>query len=155
MYHYLNKLLIYYYIMKNINNENNENIFFSIDENSNQNIISEEIINFSGLLDDFNLNDVDNYNLINYNSYDKGMNEIMYFDYKINYTVKDLLLICEYYGISKEMKTNKCNKEEIIVVLVGFENNPENKDIVLRRQSMWYCINKLKNDKFMKKYVLW
>jgi hypothetical protein len=65
------------------------------------------------------------------------------------------LLICEYYGIAKDLKTNKCNKEEIIVVLVSFENNPENNAIVLRRQQMWYYINNLKADKFMKKYVLW
>ena len=59
------------------------------------------------------------------------------------------------YGISKEMKTNKYNKDVIINVLVDFENNPINIKIVSKRQSMWYCINKLKNDKFMKKYVLW
>ena len=63
--------------------------------------------------------------------------------------------ICDYYGISKEMKSNKYNKEEIINVLVQFENNPINNDIFLRRQKMWYFIDKLKNDKFMKKYVLW
>ena len=52
-------------------------------------------------------------------------------------------------------KGNDYNKEEIINVLVQFENNPINNDIFLRRQSMWYYIDKLKNDKFMKKYVLW
>jgi hypothetical protein len=39
--------------------------------------------------------------------------------------------------------------------LADFESIPLNNTIVLRRQEMWRCINILKNDKFMKKYVLW
>jgi hypothetical protein len=123
----------------------NENVFFSLDE-SDQSDDSNEIPNF---LDDFNftneINDLNN----------EGIIEVMFLDYKLNYTVKELLLICEYYGISKEMKTNKYNKDVIINVLVDFENNPINIKVVSKRQSMWYCIDKLKNDKFMKKYVLW
>ena len=79
----------------------------------------------------------------------------MCYEYKINYTVKELLIICDYYEIAKEIKNNKYNKEEIINALVHFENNPINDEIFMRRQSMWYYIDKLKNDKFMKKYVLW
>jgi hypothetical protein len=130
---------------------NNENIFFLIDDNDdNQN---REITNdFTEMLDD--LNEINSTNQI-YSLSEKNIEEAMYFEYKINYTVKELLLICEYYGIAKELKTNKCNKEEIIIVLVSFENNPENSVIVLRRKQMWYYINNLKEDKFMKKYVLW
>jgi arginine deiminase len=76
-------------------------------------------------------------------------------NYNENYTVKELLLICDYYGFAKELKNNKYNKEEIINVLVHFENEPLNNNIFMRRQSMWYYINELKKDKFMKKYVLW
>jgi hypothetical protein len=76
-------------------------------------------------------------------------------NYNENYTVKELLLICEYYGFAKDLKSNKCNKDEIIQFLVDFERNPNNSDIVFRRQNMWFYINELKNDKFMKKYVLW
>ena len=76
-------------------------------------------------------------------------------NYQDNFTVKELLLICEYYGFSKELKNNKCNKEEIIQVLVSFESNPINSDIVFKRQNMWFYINELKSDKFMKKFVLW
>ena len=75
--------------------------------------------------------------------------------YNENFTVKDLLLICEYYGLAKIIKNNKCNKEEIINILVNFETDEVNRDIVFKRQSMWYYINELKNDKFMKKYILW
>jgi hypothetical protein len=124
---------------------NNENVFFSLDE-SEQSDDSNEIPNF---LDDFNftneINDLNN----------EGIIEVIFVDYKLNYTVKELLLICEYYGIAKELKINKCCKDIIIQILVDFENNPLNNTIVLRRQEMWRCINILKNDKFMKKYVLW
>ena len=76
-------------------------------------------------------------------------------NYHENYTVKELLIICEYYGFAKDLKANKFNKEQIIDYLVAFENDIENTDIVFRRQNMWFYINELKNDKFMKKFVLW
>ena len=76
-------------------------------------------------------------------------------NYKENFTVKELLVICEYYGFLKEIKTNKCNKEEIIEILVNFENDPINNNIVFKRQNLWFYINELKNDKFMKKYIFW
>ena len=76
-------------------------------------------------------------------------------NYNINYTVKQLLQICEYYNISKEIRMTKCNKDEIINIIVLFEHNPVNYDIICRRKQMWFYINELKNDKFMKKYVLW
>ena len=43
-------------------------------------------------------------------------------NYNENFTVKELLIICEYYGFLKEIKNNKCNKEQIIEILVNFEN---------------------------------
>ena len=76
-------------------------------------------------------------------------------NYQENCTVKELLTICEYYGFAKDVKNNKLNKEQIIEVLVAFELDPNNSDIVFKRQNMWFYINELKNDKFMKKYVFW
>ena len=78
-----------------------------------------------------------------------------FINYSENLTVKQLLLICDYYGIGKELKTNKCTKDVIIQILLDFEMNPTNNDIVFKRQNMWFYMNELKNDKFMKKYVLW
>ena len=130
---------------ENDNNTNNENVFFSLDE-SDQSDDSNEIPNF---LDDFNFtNEVNDLN-------NEGIIEVMFVDYKLNYTVKELLLICEYYGLAKELKNQKCCKDLIIIVLVDFESDPLNNTIVLRRQEMWRYINILKNDKIMKKYVLW
>ena len=76
-------------------------------------------------------------------------------NYNENFTVKELLVICEYYGFLKEIKTNKCNKDQIIEILVNFENDPINNEVVFKRQNLWFYINELKNDKFMKKYILW
>ena len=76
-------------------------------------------------------------------------------NYNENYTVKELLIICEYYGFAKDLKNNKYNKEQIIDFLVTFESDQNNSDIVFKRQNMWFYINELKNDKFMKKFVLW
>lgn len=76
-------------------------------------------------------------------------------NYHENYTVKELMLICEYYGFAKDIKANKFNKEQLIDYLVSFETDIANADIVFRRQNMWFYINELKNDKFMKKFVLW
>jgi hypothetical protein len=75
-------------------------------------------------------------------------------NYKINYTVKQLMQICEYYGISKNMKLTKANKDEIINNIVLFENDPCNYDIVIKRNLMWHYIKELKSDKFMKKFIL-
>jgi hypothetical protein len=76
-------------------------------------------------------------------------------NYNINYTVKQLLLICEYYNILKEVKMTKCNKEEIINTVVLFESNPSNYNIACRRKQLWFYINEIKSDKFMKKFILW
>jgi hypothetical protein len=120
----------------------NENVVFLLDETENSN----EMSNFSDDFDFTNeMNDLNN----------EGIIEVISLDYKLNYTVKELLLICEYYGIAKELKVHKCCKDIIIQFLVDFESITSNNTIVLRRQEMWRCINILKNDKFMKKYVLW
>lgn len=123
-----------------------DNISFLIDENEWENREINENIDISTILDDIETNTFD----ININS-----NNLTHFvlNYQLNYTVKQLLQICDYYGIAKELKTNKCTKDEIICILVHFENNDENSEIVFKRQTMWLYINELKNDKFMKKYI--
>jgi hypothetical protein len=130
------------------NNDNcEENVFFSLDETSLDYKNENNIIN--DLLDDF-----DYTNQIN-NLTREEVIESLSIEYEINYNVKDLLLICEYYGIAKELKVQKFCKEMIIYFLIDFENDPLNNTIVLQRKKMWRCMNMLKNDKFMKKYVIW
>ena len=76
-------------------------------------------------------------------------------DYAENYTVKELILICDYYGFSKEIKATKLGKDLLIHCLVEYELDPVNAVNVEKRRNMWFFINELKNDKFMKKFVLW
>ena len=84
---------------------------------------------------------------------DSNMSRVI--DYQLNYTVKQLLQICDYYGISKDLRLSKCNKEFISNVLVEFESCFKNVDIVERRQLLWAYMDELKRDKFMKKYIFW
>jgi hypothetical protein len=133
---------------ENNNNNSNENVFFSLDETENE-VNIDNSTQLNGLLDDFNFS-----NEMNDLTSEEIM-EILSFEYKKNYTVKELLLMCEYYGIAKELKINKSNKDVIIFNLLNFENNPLNNEIVVKRQGLWRCINILKNDKFMKKYIIW
>ncbi len=76
-------------------------------------------------------------------------------NYDMNFTVKQLLLICDYYGLMKDVRTNKMKKQDVIEQILLFENNMENYEMVIRRKELWYYINELKNDKMMKKFVIW
>ena len=76
-------------------------------------------------------------------------------NYDLNYTVKQLLLISDYYGLSKQIKANKGKKLDVIYAIVMFENDHENEEIVFNRQKYWVYMEELSSDPFMKKFVLW
>jgi hypothetical protein len=120
-----------------------ENIHFNIDE-----VCKETNVDYDEIMSNFE-NDI----LNDYESEDVIASQML--NYQINFTVKQLVVICDYYGISKEMKLNKSTKQEIIDTLVYFEKNINNECIVLKRQNLWFYLNEIKNDKIMKKYVLW
>ena len=120
-----------------------ENIHFNIDD-----VYQETNVDFEEIMNTFEndvCNDYERENII--------ASQMLH--YQMTFTVKQLVVICDYYGISKEIKMNKATKIEIINTLVYFENNSINEDIVLKRQNLWFYLNELKNDKIMKKYVLW
>jgi hypothetical protein len=133
---------------------NDENILMNINEN---------VVNTSGI----NERQYNNYNElefilkeINDSSLDLNFNEDSFIitkslDYHLNYNVKELMLICNYYGLLKEVKNNKLKKQEIILFLLDFEENTDNSLIVYKRKQLWYFMEELKNDKFMKKYIMW
>jgi hypothetical protein len=127
--------------------ESEENISFFIDEDNNEN----------NIVSDFNINELLNTEYIFKDEDDLCANFI---HYDINYKLKQLLRICEYYGIeyygtSKDIRINKCNKSDVINTLIIYESNIENLEKVNKRKCLWHYINELKKDKFMKKYVLW
>jgi hypothetical protein len=76
-------------------------------------------------------------------------------DYELNYNVKQLLLICEYYDILKDVRATKAKKQDIIENILLFEKNMENIEITIKRKELWHYINELKNDRMMKKFVIW
>ena len=119
-----------------------ENISFFIDDSVEQNNCN--------FIDD--LNELLNMEYV-FKEDDNLCTKIIHYD--INYTVKQLLLICDYYGIAKDLRITKCNKSDILNTLIIYENNIENLEKVNKRKQLWYYIHELKNDKFMKKYVLW
>ena len=124
---------------------NQENISFFIDDNYEMNNI--ELLNSEYIFEEKEKEKEKEEE--DYSCYTKLVH------YDINYTVKQLLQICEYYGISKDLRISKCNKSDILNTLIIYENNIENQERVNKRKTLWYYINELKNDKFMKKYVLW
>lgn len=126
---------------------NNENIQFSID-----------FLNDKGNENNKNHNKLlPNMEEIHISSINHESNDFIMFDYLnyANHTVKELILICEFYNIAKELKTKKANKETIINALQIYENDATNYEIVARRHNFWFYMNELKNDKFMKKLILW
>lgn len=80
-------------------------------------------------------------------------NDELYYDRE--YTVKDLMKICNYYGISKNIKASKCKKTDIIATIIYFEHCDENIIIVKKRHKMWAYITELFEDQRMKCYLLW
>ncbi len=82
---------------------------------------------------------------------DNLMAEII--NYETNYTVKQILSICEYYGLLKEVRGFK--KGDLITHVLLFENCDYNNSIVLKRKEMWYYMDQLKDDDKMKKYIMW
>jgi hypothetical protein len=73
-----------------------------------------------------------------------------YLDYMNNYTVKNLSNILGYYNINK----NKLVKDEMVQIIILFENEPSNKNIVYQRKRLWKNILELKNNEYFKKYIL-
>jgi hypothetical protein len=85
--------------------------------------------------------------------YEVYENEELYYNEAC--TVKDLLKICHYYGIDKNVKASKCKKQDIISTLLYFESLPENFEVVQKRNRMWAYITELSNDSKMKQFVIW
>ena len=71
-------------------------------------------------------------------------------NYQVNFTVKQLSMICDYYKIRLRNK----NKNELIEVIVSFENESKNTSTVLKRKKLWFYLEELRKDPFTKKYLL-
>lgn len=83
------------------------------------------------------------------------LNLCLLVDYNENNNVKQLLRICDYYNITKEYKLIKAKKIDIINAIMVFENDNANKEMVMKRKQLWYYIQELKSDKYMKQFIFW
>jgi hypothetical protein len=115
----------------------NEHIFFNVKEIQSHNF---DPHNFNFDPHNFNLDILD----LNNSPYDD------YLEYMNNYTVKNLINILGYYNINK----NKLIKDEMVQLIILFENEQTNKTIVYQRKRLWKNILELKNNDYFKKFIL-
>lgn len=97
----------------------------------------------------------DLFSLLNEIDYDENTASSTYallLHYDTNYTVKQLKQICDYYGIKMAKRTGKA---ELLTLIVTYETDETNYGKVNIRKQMWYYMEKLKQDKFMKKFIIW
>lgn len=137
---------------------NSENISFFLEEKEKEKESEENNENFlSQILQDLNNDEDDimdfNPKLMYYMDKEFYGNDELY--YNQEYTIKDLLKICQYYDIEKNIKSSKCKKQDMISTIVYFESLPENYELVKKRNLMWAYMNELSNNNKMKKYLIW
>jgi tRNA(Ile)-lysidine synthase TilS/MesJ len=128
-----------------------ENITYFVDDCNLDNSV-ELNLELAELLNDFE--QIANANKTDLLNEDEIITEIQ--NYELNFTIKQLLVICDYYGLTKQTKnTRALKKSDIITLIMMFEKNAENIDIVMKRKELWFYLDSLKSDKIMKKFVIW
>ena len=140
----------------------NNNISFLLEEKDDKNEQEKEEFDFSNFVKEMDELTKDDTLVINYNN-----PELLYYVeksvfanedeiyYSEKYTIKDLMKICCYYGIDKNIKSSKCRKQDIISTIVFFEGQLENAEIVYKRHNMWAYMTELIADPKMRGYLLW
>ena len=150
------------------NFDNNDNIFFFLeekdDDKNNENEIEKMMSEFNQEIGESHVyswkmnNDEMYFQESNSDELTYFMNKTLYSNdelfYDQEYTVKDLLKICSYYGIDKDIRISKCKKQDIIATIVYFESLPENVEIVKKRNRMWAYITEVINDPKMTKFII-
>jgi hypothetical protein len=129
----------------------NNNIIFSFEESELN--LKNNYDSIQQMMNEIEEEDLDllNLNLFNMNTKLDKFSEFTEYN---NYTVKELLKICNYYDIDNNIKNSKCKKQDIISTIQYYESLPENIEIVQKRKTMWFYIEELLNDSKMKKYVI-
>ena len=120
----------------------NENILYYINEhnvNDNDNLNQHKEnkgVDISALYDEYNFN--------------PNNHAFTYDDYMTNYTVKQLTHILHYY----KLNIGRLRKNEIVQLIILFESEYENHLIVNQRQKLWSCMNELKTDNYLSKFII-
>jgi hypothetical protein len=153
--------------------DTNNNIFFIVEDNLDTNSdkladidkMMDELIKDDDTNDDFNYYDFD-YEFDSEKTTSSQSLTLSYFDEKNLYigvpesyynahTIKELMKICHYYDLAKNIKGSKCKKQDIVTTIVFFEAQPENSKIVNKRNKMWAYMKELTMDQKMKPYLIW
>ena len=127
-----------------------ENVIVSIIEkyehcsdNSDEKLLS-NIDNLENLINNTYLQDNED-NKDNEDNEDNEDNTMaMHIEYELNYTIKQLKAISDYYNLT----IRKLKKNEIIDNIILFEVEDENQTVVYSRKRLWYFVEELKNDRF-------
>ena len=123
-----------------------ENVSYDIEENSSPT----ESIDIAELIAEID----EKHDIVKDNKRVTGMPSDISFaleiEYNTNYTVKSLGQILDYYEISKR----KLRKDEMVQMLIMFEEDPENMEIVEKRKRMWSYVDEFKEDKYFSKYII-
>jgi hypothetical protein len=121
------------------------NLKYEIEENVNNNDMKDidSILNNENFFQDKEFHE-------QFQFFDEDNLMAQHIDYFENYTVKMLQHIANYYKIPKA----RLKKEELIQLIIQFENLDENSEIVYNRKRMWHYITELKNDSYFSKFVL-
>ena len=103
-------------------------------------------------------NKLNNYKInIDSNNYEMDSNEIdnneiiaQQINYDLNFPLKYINNIMDYY----EIKKSKLNKKQMIQKIVEYESNPENYFSVFERKRLFDNYIELKNNKFFSKFII-
>ena len=119
---------------------------YSITETNNNEQITED-----KLLEIYNSTSVTDVSVVTEETSSSEYNsEIIFIDYHTNNTIKSLTKIIDYYGLTKKRMT----KDEIVLSIVLFEMEEQNKEIVEKRKRLWKNIEELKQDSYFSKFIL-
>ena len=130
-----------------------QNIILTLNEtddtlNETDDTMNEKDLNFFYANNDNDENTTNGENTTNDDIYDI-VNLTLF--YNINYTLKGIVQIMQYYDIYKGK--NKLLKTELIQMLLFYETDPANKVIVEKRLRLWSNIQELKQDAYFSKYI--
>ena len=89
---------------------------------------------------------IENFNYLINDEYDIAANQL---NYQINYNIKKLNFILNFYNLKKQK-----NKEEIINEIIKFESNIYNESKVLEFKILIEKFIDLKNNNFFSKFII-
>jgi len=126
-----------------------QNIFYNITEKNTEDIDELNNIDENKLLNELNEEYFSNIGEIKA-KIRTDTSHVLELEYNTNYGVKDLVKILDYYGISKQ----KLRKDEMVQLIVLFEEDANNFEAVSRRRRLWENIKELKDDKYFSKFII-